>query len=154
MPRSLTLCEQVGALRRILLRTINERLAKTADRPFVQLLALRAIHQGEVETQSALAERLLIDPPAASRMIARLERDGLLRRSECDDRRRSLLHVTANGRKALRALDEAVAWNDARIRQALSAAEHDQLLVLMAKLQDVLTADADAEETAPARRRA
>jgi MarR family transcriptional regulator, transcriptional regulator for hemolysin len=115
---------------------------------------LRAIHQGEVETQSALAERLLIDPPAASRMIARLERDGLLRRSECDDRRRSLLHVTANGRKALRALDEAVAWNDARIRQALSAAEHDQLLVLMAKLQDVLTADADAEETAPARRRA
>jgi len=60
----------------------------------MQLLALRVIDRGEVQAQSALAERLTVDPPAVSRLVERLAEDGLLKRCPGEDRRCVRLEVT------------------------------------------------------------
>lgn len=140
MARSLTLAGQVAALRRTLLQAITARLALSTDRPFVQLLALHVVQAGEVETQAQLAERLLIDPPAASRLVTRLERDGLLVRSAGKDRRCICLKVTAAGRAELKALQEASEFVEARVRRSLSRREYDELMRLSDKLSRALTA--------------
>ena len=66
----MTYGEQVGSLRRTLHRAIVLHVAERSDRPIPQLMALRVIASSEVQTQAELAERLLIDAPAASRMVS------------------------------------------------------------------------------------
>lgn len=123
-----TLAEQVAALRRTLHRAISSRLAQKSERPFVQLLALKVVARGELDTQAALAERLLIDPPAASRLVAQLVEDGLLTRAEGRDRRCTVLQLTAAGRRELKTLEEALDAVDARVRRALSPRQYEALL--------------------------
>lgn len=138
MRRSQTLAEQVGALRRTLHRAISGRLARETDHSFVELLALRVVAAGEVSTQGALAERLMIDPPAASRLVTRLEQDGLVTRTAGADRRCAVLSLTNDGRRELQALEETLRWVDAKVRRELPSAEYDALLERMEALTRAL----------------
>ena len=95
----MTLAEQVASIKRTVHRLLTRRLSKRTDRPFMQMLALKVIDRGEVESQAALAERLLVDPPAVSRLVDRLVEDGLMKRCAGQDRRCVRLEVTAAGRK-------------------------------------------------------
>ncbi len=135
----MTLAEQVASLRRALHRLISRRVSGRTRRPFQQLLALKAIGVDGVRTQAALAERLLVDAPAVSRMVDRLEEDGLVRRCAGEDRRCVRLEVTEASRAEIAVLQEAALWLDEEASQHLTAEEMRELKRLMEKLQLGLT---------------
>ena len=131
----MTFGEQVGSLRRTLHRALVRHLAERTRRPFPQLLALRAISRGEVETQVELAERLMIDAPATSRLVAVLEKEKLLKRTVGEDRRCVCLQVLPAAKKEIAIVDEGLAWLDAEVRKHLTKKEFDESKALLARLQ-------------------
>jgi DNA-binding MarR family transcriptional regulator len=132
----LTLCEQLGAVRRTVHRELSRRLASETKRPFQQLLALRVVACGDVETQAELAERLLIDPPAASRLVARLESEGLMKRGAGSDRRSVKLSVTKKSKTDLQIFEACLREVDLEARAHLSATEHETLGRILLKLSE------------------
>jgi DNA-binding MarR family transcriptional regulator len=131
----MTLAEQVGALRRTLHLKMTRRLTARSKRSLQELVALRAVTRGEVRRQAELAARLLIDAPAASRLVDRLERDGLLRRQSGSDRRSVNLQVTAAGKRQVEPLEVEIKWLNAELARHLAPAEIQTLTRLLAKLQ-------------------
>lgn len=143
----MTLAEQVAAIRRTMHRLLTRRLSKRTDRPFMQMLALKAIDRGEVKGQTALSERLLVDPPAVSRLVDRLVDDGLMKRTPGEDRRCVCLEVTEAGRKEVSALHSELERLEAEMRKHLSAQEAKTLRHLLEKLQTGLQQiEASSEE--------
>lgn len=145
----MTLVEQVASLRRTLHRLITRRLSKRTRRPFLQLLALKAISVEGVRTQAALADRLLVDAPATSRLVDRLEEEGLVRRCEGADRRCVRLEVTPAAQTELAVLIEETQSLDGELRQLLTASELRELKRLLDKVQEGLAsshAPADPED--------
>ena|SRR5688500_13362952 len=131
----MTLPEQVGALKRAVHRVLMKKLAGETKRPLVQLSALYLIARGEVKTQSELAARLLIDAPAASRLVDRLEADGLLKRAPGSDRRSVHLRVTPASRSHIATLEAALQWLDGEVKRHLGAQEISSAMRAMEKLQ-------------------
>lgn len=86
-------------------------------------------------TQSALTERLGIQPGSASEALSKLEVAGLITRStNSSDKRTSDIHLTEDG---LRKAEEAVMQRHKRRERmfsSLSDAEKEQLLALLEKL--------------------
>lgn len=116
-----------------------------------ELLAPHGLHPGQDTLltlvwgepglrQSALADRLGVEPPTVSRMIARLERGGLIeRRRDPHDARLWRIHPTprsrlleATVRRSWGELDEAVA-------AALGPAGTEQLTRLLSEAAEALT---------------
>ncbi|WP_375765258.1 MarR family transcriptional regulator [Archangium gephyra] len=131
----MTLAEQVGALRRTLYRLLTRRLSGKTRRPFTQLLAVKFIAMRDVRTQAELAERLLVDAPAVSRMVDRLEEEGLVKRCAGEDRRCVRLQVTEASLPELKLLEDASQWLDDEASQYLTASELAELKRLLEKLQ-------------------
>lgn len=131
----MTLPEQVGSLRRTLHRLVGRRLSGRTRRPFTQLLAMKFIDRLGVRTQAELAERLLMDAPGVSRLVDRLEDEGLVKRCAGEDRRCVRLEVREAGRAELTVLDEADQWVQAEASKYLSAPETRELMRLLVKLQ-------------------
>jgi MarR family transcriptional regulator, transcriptional regulator for hemolysin len=131
----MTFPEQVGSLRRTLHRLVGRRLSGRTRRPFSQLLALKFIDRLGVRTQAELAERLLIDAPGVSRLVDRLEDEGLVKRCAGEDRRCVRLQVSEAGREEIVVLDEADQWVQAEANKYLTAAEMRELMRLLVKLQ-------------------
>jgi DNA-binding MarR family transcriptional regulator len=134
----MTLIEQLASVRRTLHRVVTRRLSQHTDRPFMQMLALRVIDRGEVHGQAALAERLLVDAPAASRLVERLVEDGLLKRCAGEDRRCVRLEVTGAGHEEALALDSELQSLEGEVRKYLTAQELRTLRQLLDKLHDGL----------------
>jgi DNA-binding MarR family transcriptional regulator len=122
-------------LRRTLHREISRRLGEETLRPFQQLLALRVVALGEVKTQAQLAERLLIDPPAACRMVTKLESDGFLERCEGSDRRCVHLETTQAAKEELAIFEQRLAEVDREVRKHITADEYATMMRVMEKLQ-------------------
>jgi DNA-binding MarR family transcriptional regulator len=139
----MTLAEQVASLRRTLRRLLSERLGEQTGRPFMQLLALKAIAD-RVGSQVALAERLSVDPPAVSRLVDRLEEDGLVMRRAGENRRCVRLELTDKGQGELALLHAGLQWMDGELHKYLAEAEVVELKRLLAKLQDGLTRAQDS----------
>jgi DNA-binding MarR family transcriptional regulator len=131
----MTLAEQVASLRRTINRLLSRRLAEQSERPFQQLCALRTIAQGDAQTQAEVSEFLIVDPPAVSRMVDKLEEDGLLRRLPGKDRRCLRLEATDAAKPEIEALVANLEWLDGEVLKHLSRDEVDTLMRLMAKLQ-------------------
>lgn len=135
----MTYAEQVGSLRRALHRALVRYLAERTERPVMQLLALRSISRTEVQTQAQLAERLLIDAPAASRMVATLEEEKLVKRTTGEDRRCVCLSVTAAAKKDIEVIDEALRWLDGQVREHVSAKDYEASMAVLARVQKALS---------------
>jgi MarR family transcriptional regulator for hemolysin len=146
----MTVAEQVASVRRTIHRLLTRRLSKRTDRPFMQMLALKVIARGEVGSQSALAERLLVDPPAVSRLVDRLVEDGLLKRGAGEDRRCVRLEVTSEGREEVELLHAELRRLETDVRKHLTAQESKTLQQLLEKLQAGLTETGDDAEEDPA----
>ncbi len=131
----MTLPEQVAYLRRTMHRLITRRLSVRTSRPLMQLLALKAVAMEGVRTQAALAERLLVDAPATSRLVDRLVEDGLVKRCAGEDRRCVRLEVTEAARADLDALQAETLWAEAEASRHLTPQEVRELKRLMEKLQ-------------------
>ena len=144
----MTLAEQIGALRRTLYRLLARRLSGKTRRPLTQLLAVKYVAARGVRTQAELAERLLVDAPAVSRLVDRLEEEGLMKRRAGEDRRCVKLEATDAGREATGALEEATLSIDEDAARCLTEAELAELRRLLEKLQAGLSqvaAQADGE---------
>jgi len=143
----MTVAEQVASVRRTIHRLLTRRLSKRTDKPFMQMLALKVIARGEVGSQSALAEQLMVDPPAVSRLVDRLVEEGLLTRGAGEDRRCVRLEVTPEGRGEVDLLHAELRRLETDVRKHLTAQEAKTLQQLLEKLQAGLmeTGD-DAQE--------
>ncbi len=131
----MTYGEQVGSVRRTLHRALVRHVAERSELPITHLMALRVVASSEVQTQAELAERLLIDAPAASRMVAGLERDGLIKRTAGEDRRCVCLQVTAAAKKEVAIIEEGLLWLEREVRKHLTQKEFDTSKALLKKLQ-------------------
>lgn len=139
----MTLPEQVATLRRTIRRLLARRLSGRTSRPFTQLLALKAVAVEDIHGQSALAERLGVDAPAASRLVDRLVEDGLVKRCAGENRRCVRLEVTEAAQAELDILREETLWMEGEAARHLSAKELVELKRLLAKLLTGLTQSHD-----------
>jgi len=105
---------------RSVLRTVARVRAEFVDSldrelaPFditaAQFFILMLVAGGEAHSASQLCKGISYDPGAMTRMLDRLEQKGLVRRAQCpDDRRRTTLEVTAEGRSMIPKLRDAAA---------------------------------------------
>jgi MarR family transcriptional regulator, transcriptional regulator for hemolysin len=131
----MTLAEQVASARRTVVRLLSQKVGEHTDRPLMQLLVLKYVGALGIHSQAAIAERLLIDAPAVSRLVDRLEEDGLVERRAGENRRCVRLEITEAGRKEHQALQDATEWLDVVTREHLDAAELAELARLLDKLQ-------------------
>src|SRR6516225_4152704 len=83
-----------------LLRRLRVRDRESGIGP-AQLSALSVLVFGGPRSLGELADAEQVRPPTMSRIIAGLERDGLVRRRRTDDKRRVRLEATAAGTKIL-----------------------------------------------------
>ena len=134
-----TFAEEVGALKRTLHRTMVKQLSQDATRPFQQMSVLRLVAQGEVETQAELVDRMSIDPPAVSRLVAKLEAEGLLRRSECADRRCVKLEITARAKPEVETFLASLAWLEREVRKHVTPAELEATVRTLRKVKEGLS---------------
>lgn len=133
--------EQVGALRRVLHRVLARRLAPISPRPFQHLLALRVVARGEAATQRDLAERLLIDPPAASRLVEVLVRDRLLVREKGEDRRCVHLAITRTCKPLVDAFEDLIEGMSRDAKRHLGARDFETLMRLMRETEELFAKD-------------
>jgi DNA-binding MarR family transcriptional regulator len=105
----------------------------------MQLVALKFIAVEGVRSQAVLAERMMVDAPAVSRTVDRLEEDGLVKRCAGEDRRCVRLESTPAGLKELEHLEAAEQRLDEEVLQHLSASEMNELKRLLDKLQTGLS---------------
>jgi DNA-binding MarR family transcriptional regulator len=132
------LVDDFGLLCRTMHRRVTHRVALESKRPFQQLRALRAIDREQIDTQNALAERLCIDASATSRLVATLEKEGLLVRAPGEDRRCVRLRVTRKAKREVETMSDALDWMDREVRRHLTAGEAKSFARVLAKLNDVL----------------
>lgn len=133
----MTLPEQVAHLRRTLHRLLSDRLGEQTSRPLMQLLTLKIVAHGGC-SQSHVAERLVVDPPAVSRLVDRLEEDGLVTRQAGENRRCVRLEITPAGLEELEVLRATLRELDEEVSQHLTGAEMAELKRLLEKLQGAL----------------
>lgn len=145
----MTLAEQVASTRRAVVRLLTQKVAEQTDRPLMQLLVLKNIGIHGIHSQAVIAERLLIDAPAVSRLVDRLEEDGLVERRAGENRRCVRLEITDAGRQEIRALERAAEWVDVQARAFLSPPEVVELSRLLEKLQTGLCQLLGTEAAAP-----
>jgi MarR family transcriptional regulator for hemolysin len=76
-----------------------------------------------------------VDAAAVSRLVVKLEEEGLLKRHPGKDRRCVRLEATPAARREVAVFQRALKWMDSQIRAELTAKEIDQFEVLMEKVR-------------------
>lgn len=132
--------EQVGRLRRAVHRVLAQRLSHRTQLPLERLLLLAWAHHRNVTSQAELAAHLFIEPSAVSRMVDRLEEEGLARRVTGEDRRRVHLAVTDMGLQQLEAFSEVLDTVTRDLRTELTESETEELQRLLEKSERALEA--------------
>jgi len=120
-----------------LLRRLRMRDSESGIGP-AQLSALSVLVFGGPRSLGELAEAEQVKPPTMSRIVAGLERSGLIKRKATEDKRRVRLEATSKGVKVLQegrkrrveSLAEALkGLNEADLQQVAHLAEFIQQLV-------------------------
>ena len=112
----------------------------------MQLVLLKAVALDDVRSQAALAERLLMDAPAVSRMVDRLEEEGWVRRGPGADRHSVRLEVTPEGMAQVEVYLAGLQWMQEEVSKHLPPHELSELMRLMQKVQTSLS---QGHEAAP-----
>src|SRR5262245_25668315 len=117
--------ETAARLRLAIVRTARRlRQEGGTDLSLAATSALSTIDSHGPLTPSEVADHERIQRPTATRIVARLEQDGLVERTaEPNDRRSSLVSATAAGRELLRRLRGRKTANLARRLRELDAAD-------------------------------
>ena len=101
----------------------------------VQFAILNALIDDPGEDQVTLARRVAFDAATSGSVISRLESKGWVRREpDAQDRRRKLLHVTAEGKRAVTRMKSAVDRVQQRILAPLAAKDREVFVRLLAQL--------------------
>lgn len=120
-----------------LLRRLRVRDLASGVGP-AQLSALSVLVFGGPRSLGELAEAEQVRPPTMSRIVAGLERDGLVRRHLTEDKRRVRLEATAKGTKMLQEGRKRRVESLAGALGALTEAEIRDLAALTGLLEQVL----------------
>lgn len=140
LDREKSLGYQANYLARLLAHVLRERIEPVGVVPgqFAQLLAL---YECDGLTQTELCARVQIEQPTMASTLARMERDGLVKRvSDPGDRRRSLVMTTLRARELKdELLSVATAVNAAATRD-LDEREVAAFMGTMTKVIDNLEA--------------
>ncbi|HEY8456259.1 MAG TPA: helix-turn-helix domain-containing GNAT family N-acetyltransferase [Actinopolymorphaceae bacterium] len=130
---------RVGALDR---RYLSSPFSLTESRVLFEL----ANRGGETDAL-ALRRELGLDPSYLSRILARFERDGLVRRERSStDARRQVVSLTDKGRSTFADLDARAVADVTELLSGLGEADQERLVQAMATIQELLS---DAPPRAP-----
>ena len=100
-----------------------------------QLPVLGALHGGEKRSQTDLARFAKVEQPTMAQLLARMERDGLITREpDPDDRRSSLISLTAQARERLPAGREILLQGNRDMTRGLSSDEVETLIALLERI--------------------
>jgi DNA-binding MarR family transcriptional regulator len=118
--------------------------------PLSQAFALHELDAGTPLSQQELAQRLGLEKSTVSRLVADMERDGLLTRDrDPDNRRYYRLRITDRGRAAHAGMASGFHHRYARLVSGISAAERDALIIGLPALVRVLRHELDPPGSAP-----
>ena len=128
---------------RLFVRAIEARLAGGSAGPMPVFLALQ---DGQAMTQTALAQQASVEQPTMANTLARMERDGLIKRTpDPNDKRSALVQLTELGRsRADQALGAAMEVNGIAAG-ALSDAELPVYLDMLGRIVAALQKDGATE---------
>lgn len=100
-----------------------------------QLPVLGALHSGAKHSQTDLARFAKVEQPTMAQLLARMERDGLITREpDPDDRRSSLVSLTAAARERLPAGREILLQGNRDMTRGLSDEEVETLISLLERI--------------------
>jgi len=124
---------------------LGERRVKAHGFSIGQLPVLYLLKDGVAMSQKQLAQLVKIEQPSMAQMLARMERDGLIRRTpDPNDGRSSLISLTAAALSRLPAAREALSEGSGGALAGFSAEEVATLVSLLQRLNvnlDQLVAD-------------
>lgn len=129
---------QLGVLNRLYDKRLQDVLEPLGVAPG-QFPALVMLFQKDGLTQADLCRRIGVEQPTMANTLARMERDGLIRR-EADgvDKRRSFVYLTAKTKAAQDAIMDEARKVAAETVAGLTAVEQDAVFTLLGKLTDNL----------------
>lgn len=131
--------ERLGQLSRLLLweASRNAREPRSLSPVQIQILVFLSGHAPELCRVGALARELMVTPATVSDSVSALERKGLVAKSPAaDDRRSTVLELTATGRAAAASLSAWAAPLEEAVVEMEDAGELlAQLLALIAGLE-------------------
>ena len=136
-PEALAVADQLHSAAIHLLRRLRIRDFASGIGP-AQLSALSVLVFGGPRSLGELAEAEQVRAPTMSRIVAGLERSGLVRRHPTDDARRVRLKVTSKGTQIMQESRQRRVESLARALAALSETEILQLADLTGLLRQVL----------------
>lgn len=106
-----------------------------------QELLLMLLWEKEPRTQAELTREMAIEPPTTSKMLSRMARTGLIVRNRSElDRRTVLVTLTDAGRALEGPVNAAWRTLEEDTVEALTPKQQDQLLVLLGRVLESLTA--------------
>jgi len=124
----------IGRIARLLARRDDERL-REVGLSTAQLPVLVALKNGETHTQKELATLAGVEQPSMAQLLARMERDGLIRRQpDPEDRRSSLISLTAGALDRLRPGRSVLWYGNAEALEGFTA---DEVQTLTGMLQRI-----------------
>lgn len=127
---------------------LGERRVKALGFNIGQLPVLYMLRNGAQMSQKDLAKFAKIEQPSMAQMLARMERDGLIRRTpDPADGRSSLISLTEEAVSKLPAARQALEEGRERVLSGFSADEVQTLVQLMRRLNqnlDRMVAEEDA----------
>ncbi|MES2785470.1 MAG: MarR family winged helix-turn-helix transcriptional regulator [Pseudomonadota bacterium] len=101
----------------------------------IEWRVLATLHDGEPLTISQLAQEALSKQPTVTKLVQRMcEQGWLALRADATDHRRTLVTVTAAGKRLVRPLVRQARKHEARVLQPLGATEKTALRRMLQKL--------------------
>ncbi|WP_327235989.1 MarR family transcriptional regulator [Streptomyces sp. NBC_01317] len=126
------------------LARLNDRRLRPLGLAFGQVPVLAALGQGEALPQKELVKLARIEQPSMAQLLARMERDGLIRRTpSTQDRRVSMISLTETGLATLPQVLAALHETNSHALRGFSDLETEVLQSLLDRLLANLDADLD-----------
>ncbi|SEP20494.1 MarR family winged helix-turn-helix transcriptional regulator [Amycolatopsis saalfeldensis] len=130
------------------LTRVNDQRLRPLGLTFAQMPVLVALSKADALSQKELAVLARIEQPSMAQLLARMDRDGLIRRGPArHDRRVSLISLTEDGRAKLAQVNSALFETNDQALKGFSAGETDLLLDLLRRLVANLDENPPASET-------
>ncbi len=106
---------------------------------------LHILHKNPGITQSDLAKSLYIAPSTVAISLNRLEESGYVYREKGEDKRKSLVYLTAKGAQILETVDSTFLHLNRQLTETLTKEECETLAALLCKVRDGLIVDRGQE---------
>ncbi|OXM45155.1 MarR family winged helix-turn-helix transcriptional regulator [Amycolatopsis alba] len=125
------------------LSRINDQRLRPLGLTFAQVPVLGALSKADALSQKDLAALAKVEQSSMAQLLARMDRDGLIRRTPAEhDRRVSLISLTENGLAKLAQVHSALLETNDQALKGFSAEEVDRLVVQLKRLVANLEEDA------------